>query len=248
MLSLTQSDRQTCFHPCIFISCSACRGEDGRPSDEHFKTHLSSYPRSFYSSPLSRSLVFSRCPSVSSSTSACPLLSVFLHFFLTRHHVEGLSNDTGLVWNRDAAECFVFGPVHQQYSCYWFVFLWPFFWHCKALNLTGKKPQIFYFHCLSHHRGWKQSVPVIHLIVVRVNELVSLFRSISVHYSLTRMTRVVLPPFLALSNFLTSLPFFPLSLFPDENAIRGMHLRGWRSNFPLYSFSGGGEESRGRKK
>lgn len=39
---------QTSFHSCIFISCFACRGEDGRPSDEHFKTHLSLHFFSFF--------------------------------------------------------------------------------------------------------------------------------------------------------------------------------------------------------
>lgn len=43
MLSLTDTDRLTCLQPSIFISCSACRGEDGHASNEHFKPHLSPF-------------------------------------------------------------------------------------------------------------------------------------------------------------------------------------------------------------
>lgn len=88
-----------------------------------------------------------------------------------------------------------------------------------------------------------QSVAVIRLIVERVNELVSLFRSISVHYGLiqsalewpcvVQQTPPPLPAPLACFVRPSRVPFSfvspPLSLFPGENAIRGMNLRGWNS-------------------
>lgn len=107
----------------------------------------------------------------------------------------------------------------RWWSCYWLgfcsVFLWPFFWHFQSLNLSERNTP-FNFPAWATAEVKARPLPVIHLIVLRVNELVSLFRSISVHYSIFQSALkwlwVVLPPFLALSDFLTSLPFFPLVL------------------------------------
>lgn len=123
----------------------------------------------------------------------------------------------------------IFSQTYASARAWLLLLVWPFSWHCKP---QWKKKT---FCCLSHSwwvGGGPPSVGVIHLTVVRVNELVSLFGSISVHYSLIQSVlewlQVFLPPFLACFVRLScsSSLLFPSSLFPDENAIRGMHQRG----------------------
>lgn len=96
-----------------------------------------------------------------------------------------------------------------------------------------------------------QSIPVIHLIVVRVNELVSLFRSISVHYSLVQSglvwLRVVLPPFLALSDFLTSRPFFPLPFVSWWKCNQRRASEGMKLKFLSLQFSRRRQRKQGKK-
>lgn len=102
-----------------------------------------------------------------------------------------------------------------------------------------------------------QSVAVIRLIVERVNELVSLFRSISVHYGLIQSALEWLcvvqqtpspPPLLALSDLLASLSLlFPLlcPCFPVKTQSEGW-IWGVGTLSVQFFFPGGGKERRWR--
>ena len=194
--------------PTCFISCSACRGEDGRPSDELFKTHLSSYPHSFYSVLSFISLIL--CLSTSFNS---------FHFCLWLFLILWIS---AIVW----------------------LIRWPFQCHRET------KPTAFNF---SVAVGVKpQSALVIHVIVVNW-QWAGLIAQIDLSPSQPRpiSTGVTRPSTPSSPSSPFSPPFlsFPLSLFPDENAIWREHLRGWNlKSWSRYSFSGGGKESKGSNK
>lgn len=158
----------------------------------------------------------------------------FSHFCLSPRHAEGLSNDTvGLAWNRDAAECFAFRrrPMHPAVIV---LLLISVSVTCSS-DIVEHQTFLFYFAAWASAEVRAQSVPVTHLIVARVNELVLI---VQINFSplQPRIQSVLLPPFLALSTFLTSPILSSLCpCFLTKNAIRGMHLRGMKTRVSLFT-------------
>lgn len=177
---------------------------------------LSSYPPSFSFFPCVLFCFFSSCPSFSSSTSAC--VPRFFFCYLSSH--GGLEQ-----WHRSLFETVIIWILSHIYaSVIAFAidlhFLQAFTKKNTSFNFafwaTAGVKAVFSCHrCNCGRRQWAG-------LIVQIN-----LCPLQPHPISTRMTPS--PPFLALSTFFsTSLLFFPVSLFPDENAIRGEHLREWK--------------------
>lgn len=136
----------------------------------------------------------------------------FSHFSLVRRHVEGLSTDMALVRRR----WMLFAADVNMRACYQSALLWPLTPpHCNAWSVNVAV-------WLSEALRGCASATITCLTAVGVNELVSMFGLMSLHYSVL-------------------VPFLPLSLFPYEHAIRGTCPRGMQ----ISPFST--EEKSGRK-
>jgi len=192
------TDWQTCLQPCIFISCSACSGKNGRTSDEHFKPHLSVYPHSFYSLAsslppflsLSFPLNFSLCSSAS--------FSVFLFYLLCIFSSHWLAWKITEVSHEIIRLCML---SHIYASA--IVLLMT----CVSLTslLTLRNSQVWF--CYLSHCRTVSTVPVFNITMAGDNELDSLF--ISVHYTIS--TQIIFHSSLLCPNL--SLPLFSCQCF-----------------------------------